>query len=143
MFLYPLLPCICDQYPRLNPTGDYMYAYSIGTDSQGKPHFTTAGESANTFTGSSVPTVTSMNGQPGTGIVNLAPPNSNNMGLTMLDLACRCQSRTNCFPCRPCERCSSTNYSSAFCWRYNQTPACCFWKWPSICRSSRQYCHCW
>jgi len=42
----------------------------MGTDGSGKPFFTLAGKSASTFAGKSVPTVTSLNGQPGTGIVS-------------------------------------------------------------------------
>jgi hypothetical protein len=53
-----------------NPVGDVLYAYQMGTDGSGKPFFTLAGKSASTFAGKSVPTVTSLNGQPGTGILS-------------------------------------------------------------------------
>jgi hypothetical protein len=42
----------------------------MGTDGSGNPLFTLAGKSASTFAGKSVPTVTTLNGQPGTGIVS-------------------------------------------------------------------------
>jgi hypothetical protein len=42
----------------------------MGTDGSGNPLFTLAGTSAATFAGKSVPTVTTLNGQPGTGIVS-------------------------------------------------------------------------
>jgi len=42
----------------------------MGTDGSGNPLFTLAGKSAATFAGKSVPTVTTLNGQPGTGIVS-------------------------------------------------------------------------
>ncbi len=56
------------------PTGDVLYAYKMGVDGAGKPLFTLAGKSALTFAGKGVPTVTSFNGKPGTGIVrNFSP----------------------------------------------------------------------
>lgn len=42
----------------------------MGVDGTGRPLFTLAGKSAATFAGKGVPTVTSLNGQPGTGIVS-------------------------------------------------------------------------
>lgn len=47
-----------------------MYAYKFGIVG-GKPTFTLAGQTSIAFAGKGVPTVTSLNGQPGTGIVNI------------------------------------------------------------------------
>ncbi len=47
-----------------------MYAYKMGVDGTGRPQFTLAGKSAATYSGKSVPTITTLNGQPGTGIVS-------------------------------------------------------------------------
>lgn len=48
----------------------------MGLDGTGKPQFTLVGKSTGTFVGKSVPTVTSLNGKFGTGIVSdLFPPN--------------------------------------------------------------------
>ncbi len=58
--------------PGSGNTRDCLYAYAFGRDGNGKPVFTLAGKSALTFDGQSVPTVTSNNGQPGTGIVWIA-----------------------------------------------------------------------
>jgi len=55
--------------------GDSLYAYSFSRDSNGNPSFALAGKSARTFAGLSVPTVTSNNGAPGTGIVWIADTN--------------------------------------------------------------------
>ena len=52
-----------------NP-GDVLYAYKFGHDSAGNPQFSPAGKSSVTFAGLSVPTVTSNNGQAGSGIVS-------------------------------------------------------------------------
>jgi hypothetical protein len=52
------------------PTVNVMYAYKMGTDGSGNPVFTLAGKTAATFAGKGVPTVTSLNGQAGTGIVS-------------------------------------------------------------------------
>jgi iron transport multicopper oxidase len=57
-------------YIYFNPTGDYLYAYSFGYDSNGHPFFTLAGKSASKYAGESVPTITTLNGQKGTGIVS-------------------------------------------------------------------------
>ena len=54
-----------------------MYAYKMGVDNTGRPLFTLAGTSANTYAGHGVPTVTSLNGQPGTGIVSTFIPFAN------------------------------------------------------------------
>jgi len=58
--------------PGSGNTRDFLYAYAFSRDANGKPVFTLAGKSALTFDGQSVPTVTSNNGQPGTGIVWVA-----------------------------------------------------------------------
>ncbi len=58
-------------YIYFNPTGDYLYAYSMGHDGSGLPYFTLAGKSAITYAGQGVPTVTSLNGQPGTAIASI------------------------------------------------------------------------
>lgn len=58
------------------PSGDSLYAYSFGKDSSGKPQFTLAGKTALTFAGRGVPSVTSLNGTPGTGIVWLTDVNN-------------------------------------------------------------------
>jgi hypothetical protein len=42
----------------------------MGLDSTGRPLFTLAGQTAATYAGQGVPTVTSLNGEPGTGIVS-------------------------------------------------------------------------
>jgi hypothetical protein len=47
-----------------------LYAYKFGKDSQGNPVFTQAGKSALTFAGKAIPTITTLNGQPGTAIVS-------------------------------------------------------------------------
>jgi hypothetical protein len=52
------------------PTGDVLHAYQMGVDGSGKPFFTLAGKSTLSFAGKGVPTITSFNGQPGTGIVS-------------------------------------------------------------------------
>lgn len=52
------------------PAGGPLYAYSFGL-SGGVPHFTLAGQSAMIFAGRGPPTVTSMGGQTGSGIVSL------------------------------------------------------------------------
>jgi hypothetical protein len=52
------------------PTNDVLYAYKMGTDGSGKPTFTLAGKSAAKFAGKGVPTITTLNGQAGTGIVS-------------------------------------------------------------------------
>jgi hypothetical protein len=57
-------------YIYYNPTGDLLYCYKFGYDGSGNPLFTFAGQSASTFAGKSVPTITSLNGQPGTAIVS-------------------------------------------------------------------------
>jgi hypothetical protein len=58
-------------YPHsYNPTGDHVYAYKMGVDGTGRPLFTSAGSSSTTYAGQGVPTITSLNGQPGTGIVS-------------------------------------------------------------------------
>lgn len=62
-------------YIYFNPTGDYLYAYAMGFDAEGLPFFTLAGTSASTYAGKSVPTVTSLNNQPGTGIVSICSEN--------------------------------------------------------------------
>lgn len=62
-------------YIYLSPSGDSMYAYSFNRDGSGKPLFTLAGKTALTFAGKSVPTVTTNNGAPGTGIVWLTDVN--------------------------------------------------------------------
>ncbi|KAF8855141.1 hypothetical protein BDZ45DRAFT_676433 [Acephala macrosclerotiorum] len=61
-------------YLYLAPTGDSMYAYSFSNQG-GVPQFTFAGKTALTFAGKSVPTITTNNGAPGTGIVWLADVN--------------------------------------------------------------------
>lgn len=46
----------------------------MGVDNTGRPLFTLAGTSASAYTGNGVPTITTLNGQPGTGIVsNIIP----------------------------------------------------------------------
>lgn len=46
----------------------------MGVDGTGRPLFTLAGQTAANYAGHGVPTVTSLNGQPGTGIVsNIIP----------------------------------------------------------------------
>lgn len=57
-------------YIYFNPVGDLLYCYQFGYDGSGKPLFTLAGKSAGPFAGKSVPTITTLNGQPGTGIVS-------------------------------------------------------------------------
>ena len=52
------------------PTSDSLYAYKFGL-SNGKPWFTYAGKSVKTFAGRGAPRVTSLGGQPGTGIVSI------------------------------------------------------------------------
>jgi hypothetical protein len=52
------------------PTSGSLVCYKFGLGSDGKPLFTLAGTSAMTFAGKGVPTVTSYNGQAGTGIVS-------------------------------------------------------------------------
>jgi hypothetical protein len=47
-----------------------LFAYKFGTDNQGNPVFTQAGKSALTFAGKTIPTITTLNGQPGTAIVS-------------------------------------------------------------------------
>ena len=59
-----------------NPTGDFLYAYKMGVDGTGRPLFTLAGKSASTYAGKGAPTVTSFNGQPGTGIVSNSIPSA-------------------------------------------------------------------
>lgn len=54
-----------------------MYAYKMGVDSTGRPLFTLAGKTSAPYAGHSVPTVTSLNGQPGTGIVSNSIPFAN------------------------------------------------------------------
>jgi hypothetical protein len=58
-----------DLHESLQPVRDYLYAYKFGREGAGNPLFTLAGKSAKTFAGQSVPTVTSLNGQIGSGIV--------------------------------------------------------------------------
>ncbi|KAI9048154.1 hypothetical protein LZ554_007949 [Drepanopeziza brunnea f. sp. 'monogermtubi'] len=62
-------------YIYINPSANSLYAYSFGRDGNGKPVFTLAGKSARSFTSKSVPTVTSNNGQVGSGIVWLTDVN--------------------------------------------------------------------
>jgi hypothetical protein len=52
------------------PSGFSLFAYKFGTDNQGNPVFTQAGKSALTFAGKTIPTITTLNGQPGTAIVS-------------------------------------------------------------------------
>jgi hypothetical protein len=80
LFPQSLLLCISDRYLSINPTADVVYAYKMGYSSQGTPYFTLAGKSLNKFAGTSVPTVTSLNGQPGTGIVSISSSNLNFVG---------------------------------------------------------------
>ncbi|KAG4438082.1 hypothetical protein IFR05_006448 [Cadophora sp. M221] len=71
----------CGSYPLeggyiyINPSGMGLYAYKFSRDSNGKPVFTQAGVSDRVFTSKSVPTVTSNNGAPGSGIVWLTDVN--------------------------------------------------------------------
>ncbi|CZS88993.1 uncharacterized protein RCO7_04645 [Rhynchosporium graminicola] len=71
----------CGSYPLeggyiyINPSGMGLYAYKFGRDGTGKPVFTQAGVSERFFTSKSVPTVTSNNGAPGSGIVWLTDVN--------------------------------------------------------------------
>lgn len=62
-------------YVYFVPTGDSIYAYKLSLTS-GKPQFVFAGKTAQIFAGRASPTVTSLNGQPGTGIVWLADINT-------------------------------------------------------------------
>jgi hypothetical protein len=57
-------------YIYFNPAGDSLYAYKFSRDGNGKPVFTKAGATAKTYVGKSAPTVTSNNGQAGSGIVS-------------------------------------------------------------------------
>jgi hypothetical protein len=55
------------------PTGGPLYAYSYGLDGNGNPHFTPAGQiqtSPTTLACNGNPVVTSLNGQPGSGVVS-------------------------------------------------------------------------
>ncbi|KAK3385615.1 Cupredoxin [Podospora didyma] len=61
-------------YIYFTPGSDALYAYKFGIVG-GKPVFTQAGKSAMTFAGNGVPTVTTLNGRAGTGIVWLADVN--------------------------------------------------------------------
>ncbi|KAJ9145434.1 WSC domain-containing protein [Pleurostoma richardsiae] len=62
-------------YIYVVPTSDSLYAYKFGFDANGKPVFTQAGKTALTFAGQCVPTVTSLNGKAGSGIVWLSDIN--------------------------------------------------------------------
>jgi hypothetical protein len=55
-----------------NPVNDVLYAYKMGLNSAGQPQFTLAGKGTLQMAGEGVPTVTSLNGQAGTGIVSTA-----------------------------------------------------------------------
>lgn len=52
------------------PTNGPLYAYSYKVDGNGNPSFVLAGQSDMVFAGQTVPTVTSLNGKAGTGIVS-------------------------------------------------------------------------
>jgi hypothetical protein len=51
---------------------DVLYAYKMGLNSAGQPQFTLAGKGTLQMAGEGVPTVTSLNGQAGTGIVSIS-----------------------------------------------------------------------
>lgn len=53
------------------PTNGPLYAYSYNVDSNGSPNFVLAGKSDMVFAGQTVPTVTTLNGKTGTGVVCL------------------------------------------------------------------------
>lgn len=55
------------------PTNGPLYAYSYSVDGNGNPSFAFAGKSDMVFAGETVPTVTSLNGRIGTGIVRTLP----------------------------------------------------------------------
>ncbi|PMD59417.1 uncharacterized protein K444DRAFT_663834 [Hyaloscypha bicolor E] len=63
-------------YIYFAPSGFSLFAYKFGTDNQGNPVFTQAGKSALTFAGKTIPTITTLNGQPGTAIVWMADVNN-------------------------------------------------------------------
>ncbi|KAK3941806.1 hypothetical protein QBC46DRAFT_429062, partial [Diplogelasinospora grovesii] len=62
--------------PSGGTNGGILYAYKFGLDANGNPVFTQAGTGGSGFACNSNPTVTSFNGQPGTGVVWLADVNN-------------------------------------------------------------------
>jgi hypothetical protein len=92
------------------PTSDVLHAYKMGVDGSGKPFFTEAGKSGLVLAGKGVPTVTSLNGQPGTGLVSFFEPlpchSTRTTGghgarlTTLAGLGRRCQQRAHSVQCR-------------------------------------------
>ena len=91
--------------PRSNahsfvPTGDSIYAYKFGIVN-GKPQFTLAGKTVQTFGGKGAPRITTLNGQAGTAIVSLLLPTADVCSSDVLPpaVAFRCESRRRCLQC--------------------------------------------
>ncbi|KAH8879637.1 WSC-domain-containing protein [Thozetella sp. PMI_491] len=66
-------------YMYITPVGSPTYAYALGYDSSGKPAFSLAGATSDSSAGrvgTGSPTITSLNGQPGTAIIWMSDPDN-------------------------------------------------------------------
>lgn len=116
MFPFQLESCnlLTKNLDSICSSSSALQAYKLVFNSKGQPNLQLAAQSVQTHGCHGSPTVTSLNGQPGTAIVSCQKMKyrKRSTDRPSLGLACRYYPRTNSLSCcpRPRQQCVDTNY---------------------------------